>query len=109
MDTRRLPIDPVLRRAELEQVPTRAPRRATAHTESSPIQIGKNVWIGFDCCVLPGVTIGEGAVVGARSVVTTDVPPYTVVAGNPARIIKKIEAPQARQNDRMKLNEREKG
>jgi len=45
--------------------------------------------------VLPGVTIGEGSVVGARSVVNADVPPFTVVAGNPARIIRKLEPSDA--------------
>ncbi|WAC15521.1 acyltransferase [Dyadobacter pollutisoli] len=53
-----------------------------------PIQIGNKVWIGFDATILKGVTIGEGAVVGAKSVVTKDVPAWAVVAGNPARIIK---------------------
>ena len=48
-----------------------------------------NVWIATGAIVLPGVTIGEGAVVGAGSVVARDVPPWTVVAGNPAREIKK--------------------
>lgn len=57
---------------------------------SRPITIGNNVWIGTSAIVLQGVTIGDNAVVGAGSVVTHDVPPNTVVAGNPARIIKKI-------------------
>jgi hypothetical protein len=52
-----------------------------------PIRIGTNVWIGFDSIVLPGVTIGDGAVVGARSVVRENVAPYSRVAGNPARVI----------------------
>jgi acetyltransferase-like isoleucine patch superfamily enzyme len=107
MDTHRLPIDPMLRRSELEHVPTRVPRRTTAQTSSSPIHIGNNVWIGFDCCVLPGVRIGDGAVVGARSVVAADVPAYTVVGGNPARIIKKLERPQEPDQARMNTNERE--
>jgi len=91
MDTFRLPLDPNGRRAELENVPMRSPRRALASVPTQPIHIGPNVWIGFDSCVLPGVTIGQGAVVGARSVVTADVPPYSVVAGNPARIIRRLE------------------
>ena len=53
-----------------------------------PIIIGKNVWIGDKATVLGGVTIGDGAVVAANSVVTKDVPAYSVVAGNPARVIK---------------------
>ena len=51
------------------------------------IIIGKNSFIGARVMVLPGVEIGENAIIGAQSVVTKDVPPYTVVAGNPARII----------------------
>ena len=55
-----------------------------------PITIGGNVWIGGGVIVLPGVTIGEDAVVGAGSVVTKDVPARTVVAGNPARVIREL-------------------
>ena len=54
------------------------------------IVIEDNVWIGMDCIILKNVTIGKGAVVGAGSVVTKDVPAYTVVVGNPAKPIKKI-------------------
>ena len=60
-------------------------------TYGRPITIGDKVWIGINSTILPGVTIGYGAIVGAQSVVTRDVPPMTVVAGNPARVIKKIE------------------
>ena len=57
---------------------------------SKPVRIEDHVWIGFNCSILKGVTIGEGAIVGAGSVVTKDVPPFTIVAGNPARIIRTI-------------------
>lgn len=55
-----------------------------------PIVVEDKAWIGFNSIILKGVTIGEGAIVGAGSVVTKDVPPYTIVAGNPARIIREI-------------------
>lgn len=55
---------------------------------SKPIIIESKVWIGFDVTILKGVTIGEGAVVGAKSVVTKDVEAWTVVAGNPAVVVK---------------------
>lgn len=55
-----------------------------------PVHIGKNAWIGAGATILPGVTIGDNAVVGAASVVTKDVPADTIVAGNPAKIIKRI-------------------
>ena len=90
MDTYRVPYEADKRRAELELVPTRELRLAHADGPARPIRIERNVWIGFDACVLPGVTIGEGAVVGAKSVVTTDVAPFTVVAGNPARFIRSL-------------------
>lgn len=51
-------------------------------------RVGNDVWLGYDSLVMPGVTIGDGAVVAARSVVTADVPPYAVVAGNPARVVR---------------------
>jgi len=65
------PIDPAVRRSGLES--------------GRPIRIGNNVWIGGGAIVLPGVTIGDDAVIGAGSVVTRDVPAGAVVVGNPAR------------------------
>lgn len=55
-----------------------------------PVYIGKNAWIGAGATILPGVTVGENAVVGAGSIVTKDVAPNTIVAGNPAKFIKAI-------------------
>ena len=55
-----------------------------------PVKIGTKVWIGSHATLLPGVTVGEGAIVAAGAVVTRDVPPRSVVAGVPARVIKSI-------------------
>lgn len=52
------------------------------------VTIGKNVWIGDKATILPNVTVGEGAVIAANAVVTKSVPPYCVVAGNPAKIVR---------------------
>lgn len=57
-----------------------------------PVHIKKNVWIGVNTTILPGVTIGENAIVGACSVVTKDVPDNAIVVGNPARVIKYLDS-----------------
>lgn len=57
---------------------------------SKPIKICNDAWIGMNVIILKGVTIGEGAIVGAGSVVTKNVPAWTVVAGNPARVVKQL-------------------
>lgn len=59
--------------------------------ETASIKINSKAWIGFNAIILKGVTIGEGAVVGAGAVVTKDVLPYTVVAGNPAKVVKMLQ------------------
>ncbi len=56
--------------------------------------VGNDVWIGMDSTIMPGVTIGDGAIIGACSVVTRDVKPYTIVGGNPAKLIRKRFDPQ---------------
>lgn len=61
---------------------------------SKPITIQENVWIGLRTVILPGVTIGEGAVIGACSVVTKDIPPLAIVGGNPAKVIRYRDADQ---------------
>jgi acetyltransferase-like isoleucine patch superfamily enzyme len=55
-----------------------------------PVLISDKSWIGFNSIILKGITVGEGAIVGAGSVVTKDVPPWTIVGGNPAKIIRDI-------------------
>lgn len=63
------------------------------HMEQLPrkgdIVIGNDVWLGYKCTILPGVTIGDGAIIAAHSVVSRDVSPYCIAAGNPARCVKK--------------------
>ena len=56
-----------------------------------PITIGDDVWIGMRAIILAGVSIGDGAVIGAGAVVADDVPPMTIVSGNPARVVRRIE------------------
>jgi galactoside O-acetyltransferase len=58
--------------------------------------VGDDVWIAEGATLLGGITVGEGAVIGAHAVVTKDVPPRTVVAGNPARVVKEIGTAELR-------------
>jgi maltose O-acetyltransferase len=67
--------------------PVRLPPMGTPR----PITLEDNVWVGFDAAILPGVTLGRGCVVGCKTIVTKDVPPYAVVVGNPARILRFLE------------------
>jgi len=65
--------------------------RINTQDEGRSITIEDNVWIGANCIILPGVTIGEGSIISANSVVNTDIPPMSVAGGNYAVVIKKIE------------------
>lgn len=62
---------------------------ADAWDNKGDIVIGNDVWIGYESVILAGVTIGDGAIIGTRAVVTKDVPPYTIVGGVPAKTIRK--------------------
>ena len=75
---------------------------ASAWDNKGDIVIGNDVWIGYEAVILAGVTIGDGAIIGARAVVTKDVPPYTVVGGVPARQIKR-RFPEQIINELLKL------
>ena len=61
------------------------------HSESKPIIIEDNVWIGEYATVCKGVTVGKGSVIASHAVVTKNVPPYSVVAGNPAKVVKELK------------------
>ena len=78
VDTDFHPLDAALRRAE--------PSRGKAR----PVRVDDDVFIGMNCLILKGVTIGRGSVIGAGSVVTGDVPAYVVAAGNPARVVREL-------------------
>jgi acetyltransferase-like isoleucine patch superfamily enzyme len=81
------PSDPILRRTKVP--PT--------SDEVRPVTIGDDVWIGKNCLVFPGVRIGDAAIVSAGSVVRRHVPPYAVVAGNPAQVVYRLPRPQPAQ------------
>jgi acetyltransferase-like isoleucine patch superfamily enzyme len=66
------------------------PERRGERPDSLPVVIGDNVWLGARVIVLPGVTIGEGSVVGAGGVVTDDVPPRSLAVGSPARVVRTL-------------------
>ena len=75
---------------ETDRVSLRMPPLSRTIVSKGPVVIKTNVWLGDKVTVLPGVTIGEGAVVAANSVVTRNVPPFCVVAGIPAKVIKQV-------------------
>ena len=64
------------------------PMRLQGKAQEKPVVIGNDVWIGTRAIILPGVRIGDGAIIGAGSIVTHDVDPYAIVAGNPAKTIR---------------------
>lgn len=88
------PIDPTIRNEQLEF--------------GHEINIGNNVWIGGNAVVLPGVSVGENSVIASGAVVTKDVPPNTVVGGNPAKVIKHITSSDYDKWHQMKLEYYEK-
>lgn len=77
-----------------------AEQRANGIGYSKPIKLEKNVWIGANCTVCGGVTIGEGSIIGAGSVVTKDIPSGVIAAGNPCRVIRPIT-----EKDKFSLND----
>jgi acetyltransferase-like isoleucine patch superfamily enzyme len=89
-DTNEHPTDPALRREQTIALLRDGIQPDRSAAASAPIVIGSDVWIGERAAIMKGVTIGDGATVAAMSVVTRDVPPRAVVAGNPARVVKTL-------------------
>lgn len=90
LDNYRIARDATKRRVQLQQFLTEG-EWGSAEQIPIPIEIGQNVWLGHDVVVMPGASIGEGSVIGARSTVTTPIPPYSVAVGNPARVIRTLQ------------------
>ncbi len=78
--------------------PLLADERNQGYEQAKPIVIGDNVWIGADVTILPGVTIGDGAVIGAKSLVAKDVPAGVLALGNPCRVIRPLAESDSIQN-----------
>lgn len=87
------------RRAALRAASQDATRRLPPVSAPRAVTLEDNVWVGFDSVILPGVTLGRGCVVGCKTVISEDVPPYAVVVGQPARIVRYLDpddTPEAR-------------
>jgi acetyltransferase-like isoleucine patch superfamily enzyme len=89
-DTDGHPLDWEQRRQDIHRILGRQKKVGEREIASSPVVIEDDVWIGAKATVLKGITIGQGAVVGAGAVVTKNVAPFTLVAGNPARVIREL-------------------
>ena len=85
------PLDPALRRQDVMALsPFAKDRPARPTLKTKPVRICDNAWIGMNAIILKGVTIGENSIVAAGAVVTKDVPPNVIVAGNPAVVVKEL-------------------
>lgn len=83
-------LEPAIRNQMLQNV-SRSMERHLDFVDPKPVTIEENVWVGFEAIILPGVTIGRGAIIGSKTIIAEDVPPYAVVVGNPGKIIKFLE------------------
>ena len=83
------PLDPAEREAHFRTILKLDPRRGFT-VASSPVAIGRRCWIGFGAAVMKGVSMADGSIAAAGAVVTADVPSHCIVAGNPARIVRRI-------------------
>jgi acetyltransferase-like isoleucine patch superfamily enzyme len=90
-DSNAHPIDHLERRNDYINMLSSGFSKVNNNVDTLPILIEEDAWIGFNSIILKGVTIGKGAIVAAGSVVTKDVPSFTMVAGNPAKVIKSLK------------------
>jgi acetyltransferase-like isoleucine patch superfamily enzyme len=99
-------LPPAARRA-LTRAAAADPRRILPTAgEPRPVTLEDNVWVGFDSVILPGVTLGRGCVIGCKTVVDADVPPYAVVVGSPARVLRHLDPDDTDEVRRAALVER---
>lgn len=89
-DTNGHPTGAAARHAHFRAIATTG-HPAQVEMRSAPITIGDDVWIGFGATIMKGVTVGDGAIIAANSVVTHDVPPFTLFAGNPAQFVRQLQ------------------
>lgn len=94
-----------LRREVLRAAAADPSRRLPAFAEPRAVVLEDNVWVGFDAVVLPGVRLGRGSVVGCKTVVAEDVPPYAVVVGAPARVVRRLDADDTEDERRRALRD----
>ncbi len=94
-----------LRREVLRACAADPARRLPAFAEPRAVVLEDNVWVGFDAVVLPGVRLGRGSVVGCKTVVAEDVPPYAVVVGSPARVVRRLDPDDTEEERRRALRE----
>jgi acetyltransferase-like isoleucine patch superfamily enzyme len=89
------PLDAAERHAQYVEIVQRGHPRQAGSIRAAAVVIGDDAWIGFNSTVLKGVSIGPGAIVAAGSVVTGNVPPWSVVAGNPATVVRSLQESQS--------------
>ncbi len=94
MDNNNHPTEPEKREEMSKSGDYFGPLWSWTQSAHAPVVIEENVWVGEYSSILKGVRIGKGAVIACRTVVTKDVPPYTIVAGNPARVVKHLQHPE---------------
>lgn len=87
-----------VRRKVLQAAAANPLRSVLPVTSPQPIVLEDNVWVGFDSVILPGVRLGEGCIVGCKTIVVADIPPYAIVVGNPGRIIRYLEPDESKED-----------